>query len=481
MRQVLLLLLLLWMAPQAYAQSYSVADGRAIKFFQEGEMLLTLKKYPEALLKFQAAIARDEKFVEAYQKATQLLLTQGKFQEAEALALQGKSRLALLNSQYLVDFGWLLTNIYLKQGRFEEAVGEFQTVEQEATLAFKQGGYFLEMQKKIDFVEELLPQKKEIEIHKEEIQKSLEMVKATQKQLILQEKLASLGELTAGIAHEIQNPLNFVNNFSEVNSELIEEMKEELDEIAVPLALGAEMFETDQQAALDEYLNPTDTSTKTETMVTPMGAMMGGDPQYDKLKKAVKLWPNFKTDYKPLVDFAKENNLHFIATNIPRKYATLVYRGGLSALDTLPADKKQLFPTMPMPYDSSLNCYAEIFKATGGHGGQNLPMSQAIKDATMAWKIYGNLPTVPEKYEGGSVFIHYNGSYHSDNHESIEWYINQEEKARWSVSRFAVPPQPTKVITIATRTQANVSKLEKENLDIADFIIVTPDNMTKTH
>ena len=136
---------------------------------------------------------------------------------------------------------------------------------------------------------------------------------------------------------------------------------------------------------------------------------------------------------------------------------------------------------MPMPYDSSLNCYAEIFKATGGHGGQTLPMSQAIKDATMAWKIYGNLPSVPEKYEGGGVFIHYNGSYHSDNHESIEWYINQEEKARWSVSRFAVPPQPTKVITISTRTQANVSKLEKENLGIADFIVVTPDNMTKTH
>jgi uncharacterized iron-regulated protein len=277
----------------------------------------------------------------------------------------------------------------------------------------------------------------------------------------------------------------------QTTQDIYAEMKEELDEIAtenkggqaitVPLALGAEMFETDQQAALDEYLNPTDTNTKTETMVTPMGAMMGGDPQYDKLKKAVKLWPNFKTDYKPLVDFAKENNLHFIATNIPRKYATLVYRGGLSALDTLPADKKQLFPTMPMPYDSNLNCYAEIFKATGGHGGQNLPMSQAIKDATMAWKIYGNLPSVPEKYEGGSVFIHYNGSYHSDNHESIEWYINQEEKASWSVSRFAVPPQPTKVITISTRTQANVSKLEKENLGIADFIIVTPDNMTKTH
>lgn len=61
-----------------------------------------------------------------------------------------------------------------------------------------------------------------------ELQKSLDDLKATQAQLIQSEKMASLGELTAGIAHEIQNPLNFVNNFSEVNSELIAEMKEEL-------------------------------------------------------------------------------------------------------------------------------------------------------------------------------------------------------------------------------------------------------------
>lgn len=64
---------------------------------------------------------------------------------------------------------------------------------------------------------------------KEELQQTLNELKATQSQLIQSEKMASLGELTAGIAHEIQNPLNFVNNFSEVNKELLAEMKEEID------------------------------------------------------------------------------------------------------------------------------------------------------------------------------------------------------------------------------------------------------------
>ena len=61
------------------------------------------------------------------------------------------------------------------------------------------------------------------------LKKSLEELKAAQAQLIQSEKMASLGELTAGIAHEIQNPLNFVNNFSEINCELVEELKEELE------------------------------------------------------------------------------------------------------------------------------------------------------------------------------------------------------------------------------------------------------------
>ncbi|MGB5242111.1 MAG: ATP-binding protein [Lutimonas sp.] len=76
-------------------------------------------------------------------------------------------------------------------------------------------------------IEELEQKRKAIEETNDALQRSLEELKATQTQLIQSEKMASLGELTAGIAHEIQNPLNFVNNFAEVSTELIDEIEEE--------------------------------------------------------------------------------------------------------------------------------------------------------------------------------------------------------------------------------------------------------------
>lgn len=207
------------------------------------------------------------------------------------------------------------------------------------------------------------------------------------------------------------------------------------------LVLGAEMFEQDNQLALTDFIE--------------------GRISERQLDSSARLWKNYPTDYAPLVRFAKSNGIAFAATNIPRRFASLVARGGFEALDTLGSTQKSWIAPLPIAYDSTLPGYKNMLAMMGGHGGSNLPKAQAVKDATMAHFILQfNRP--------GSLFIHYNGAYHSDFHEGISWYLQEKQPA-------------LRIATITTVSQKDIGQLEKEHLGRADYIICVAENMTTTY
>ncbi len=207
------------------------------------------------------------------------------------------------------------------------------------------------------------------------------------------------------------------------------------------LVFGAEMFEADNQQALNNYLTG---------KITAKG-----------LDSAARLWPNYKTDYAPIVNFAKEKKFTFIATNIPRRYASLVSKKGFEALDTLTALEKTWMAPLPMDYDAQLPGYVKMVEIMGGHGGANMPKAQATKDATMAYFILQN-------FKPGYLFLHYNGAFHSENYDGINWYLRRKR------------PE-LEIATITTVSQKNIKQLLVENKGKADFIICVDEDMTNTY
>ena len=257
------------------------------------------------------------------------------------------------------------------------------------------------------------------------------------------------------------------------------------------LILGAEMFEADNQLIMDEYLKdmyPT-----------------------DKFEAEIRLWGNYQTDYKPLVEFAKENQVPFIATNIPRRYASMVHKKGFEALEGLSEEAKGYIAPLPILYDPEVKCYKDMLDMMGtpmhskektmpgaektmpgeakampgaekakpgeakakpgkadsmpGMGKaslsmENLPKAQAAKDATMAHFIM-------ENWSEGKILFHLNGSYHSNNFQGIVWHLQQRN-------------EDLKIVTIATVLQPEIESVSDENMNIADYIICIPENMTRT-
>src|SRR5688572_18154613 len=223
------------------------------------------------------------------------------------------------------------------------------------------------------------------------------------------------------------------------------QMLQDVYNLQPALTLGMEMFEADDQIILDEYLS--------------------GLIEERHLLYEAKIWDNYKTDYRPLVEFAKAKKLKVIATNIPRRYANLVYRRGLKSLDTLSQQSKSYMAPLPITVDLQLPGYKNLLNgnsmqhSTGSP--ENMAVSQATKDATMAYFISLNK-------DRKNTILHINGAYHSQNKEGILWYLK-----KWK-------PELT-VITIQFVEQTQVENLDKENIGKADFIICIPDDMTKTY
>jgi uncharacterized iron-regulated protein len=210
------------------------------------------------------------------------------------------------------------------------------------------------------------------------------------------------------------------------------------------LTLGAEMFERDNQVILNEYL--------------------AGLITHQHFTTEAKVWKNYATDYKPLLDFAKENELRFIATNIPRRYASLVNKEGLEGLDQLTDEARKWIAPLPIEVDLTLSGYAWMIETMGGHAAgdpANIARAQASKDATMAHFIAENL-------ESGRKFIHFHGTFHSNNYQGIYDYLS---KARPDL----------KIMTIASVNQADIEKLDEANEALADFTIVTPTDGAKSY
>jgi len=207
------------------------------------------------------------------------------------------------------------------------------------------------------------------------------------------------------------------------------------------VTLGLEMMESDNQNILNRYLSK----------------------EIDKkaFSQKARLWGNYETDYSPMVELVKSRGFKVIATNVPRRYARQVAQQGLESLGALPDAEKVWIAPLPIEYDPNLPGYKNMLSMMGDHANENFPKAQAVKDATMAYFIENN--TSPNE-----IFLHLNGSYHSDNYEGILWYLKKRS--------------PNKsYLTISAAIQEDINRLDPDYYNKADFIICVDSHMTKTH
>lgn len=207
-----------------------------------------------------------------------------------------------------------------------------------------------------------------------------------------------------------------------------------------PVVLSLEMFERDVQVVLDEYLNG---------LISEQHFLSSSRP-----------WTNYATDYRPLVELAKEKKLPVIAANAPRRYVNMVSRGGRSSLNSLSKTAKNWLA--PLPFGEPSEAYSQKFKSLMGSASEarmgldNILASQTLWDATMAYWIADGL-----KKRKGALIVHLNGSFHTENRLGT---VEQLQRYR----------KDAKALVVTIRYEDDFRTFDPaKHTNLGDFVILT--------
>jgi len=210
------------------------------------------------------------------------------------------------------------------------------------------------------------------------------------------------------------------------------------------LVLGGEFFERDNQIIIDEYLK--------------------GIVNDKRFEEEARLWPNYVTDYKSILQFARDSGLYFVATNVPRRYAAFVAQHGLDTLESLPASSRVYLPKLPIAFSLETPGYSDMLDMMGGHGMSGkatyFVQAQALKDAAMAEAIVQN-------WTKKQLFVHINGDFHSANYGGIYSYI-----------KILNPKLNVQTLKVYSEKEF---VFRNEWAGSGDIILIVPEDFTRTH
>lgn len=215
------------------------------------------------------------------------------------------------------------------------------------------------------------------------------------------------------------------------------------------IALSLEMFERDVQIVVNEYL---------KNQISEAHFLSSSRP-----------WGNYKTDYRPLVELAKENNLPVIAANAPRRYVNMVSRLGIDSINGLSNEAKKWIA--PLPFAESSEEYARKFNALMGQMSdsgapiKNSPIlnAQTLWDATMAFAIAEFL-----KANKNSLVVHLNGSFHTENRLGTPEHLLKYHKN-------------TKFLVVTMRYEEKFTQFDQsKHTDLGDFVILTDSKIPRS-